>query len=316
MNPRALPGLFAFLAAVCWPNFARAADERVKLAPVVGKPLTVMTFNIRYGTAGDGENRWSARREILYKTIKDADPDLLGVQEALTFQVKEIQEAVPGYSFVGVGRDDGKEKGEYSGLFYRTERFEKVKDGTFWLSPTPDKVGSKGWDAALPRIATWAILRDKTAPEAPAAARDCSTLLVVNSHWDHMGEQARLESGKLIKNMMPKLHPCGPGILMGDFNTNDNTKPYDAVVSPPNPDTTPAESIRLIDAYREVHKQLQPDEATFHEFGGKTQGRRIDYIFHTPELAAKKAQIIHTQVNGHYPSDHFPVVVKLEWAGK
>ena len=125
------------------------------------EPLTVMTFNIRYGTAKDGENEWSARRDMLFEVIRDTRPDLLGLQEALDFQIDEILAAVSGYAVVGVGRDDGAEKGEYSAILFRTERFHVAEAGTFWFSDTPAVPGSKSWGNQITRISSWARLIDR-----------------------------------------------------------------------------------------------------------------------------------------------------------
>jgi hypothetical protein len=127
------------------------------------EPMTVMTFNIRYGTAKDGENEWSARREMLFDVIRNTDADLLGLQEALDFQIDEIIAAVPGYAVVGVGRDDGAEKGEYSAILFRTERFHVAEAGTFWFSDSPAVVASKSWGNQITRICTWAASSIATA---------------------------------------------------------------------------------------------------------------------------------------------------------
>lgn len=267
--------------------------------------LRVMSFNLRYGSAKDGEDRWELRKGMLFKTIRDFGPDLLGVQEAEAGQVDELTEQLKGYAHEGVGRDDGKRKGEYSALFYKTDRFEKLDGGTFWLSPTPDKVGSKGWDAALPRVATWARLRDKSA--GPGA----KPLLYVNTHWDHMGKTARLESGKLIRNKIPELNrDGGPVIVTGDFNTFEDDAPYKAIVQAVGAEGAGA-GVRLIDSFREVHPERNTEEASFHAFKGGTRGSRIDYILHTPELKATAAEIVRTHEGNRYPSDHYPVTAIL-----
>src|SRR3954453_19665447 len=127
-------------------------------------PVRVMSFNIRYGTAKDGENAWEKRKEFLAETVAAFDPDLLGTQETLAFQRDFLAAKLAGYGVFAAGRDDGKEAGEMAALFYREARFEKLAGGHFWLSETPDVPGSKGWDAALPRVATWVKLRDRVAP--------------------------------------------------------------------------------------------------------------------------------------------------------
>jgi endonuclease/exonuclease/phosphatase family metal-dependent hydrolase len=268
--------------------------------------LRVMSYNLRYGSARDGENRWELRKAMLFQTIRDFGPDLLGVQEAEAGQVDELSEQLKGYAHEGVGRDDGKRKGEYSALFYKADRFEKLDGGTFWLSPTPEQVGSKGWDAALPRVATWVRLRDKS------AGADAKPLLYVNTHWDHMGKTARLESAKLIRKKIPELNrDGGPVIVTGDFNTTEDDAPYKAMVQAVGAGDEAGGGPKLIDSFREVHPERQAEEASFHAFKGGTNGSRIDYILHTPELKATAAEIVRTHEGNRYPSDHYPVTAVL-----
>jgi endonuclease/exonuclease/phosphatase family metal-dependent hydrolase len=272
-------------------------------APAARDPraLRVMSFNIRCATAtGDGENFWTHRRDLFFRTIRAFDADLLGAQEVVLTQPQEMREALPDYTFVGVGRDDGKDTGEFSPVLYRTHRFEEVARGGFWLSETPDVIASKSWDSALCRIATWVKLRDR---------RDGGReLLVFNTHWDHIGKVARVKSAELIRAKMREI--CGaeqlPVIVIGDFNCTEDDPPYATMIGAP--DTRP----RLIDSYREVHPQRAADEASFHAFKGTTTGSRIDFIFHTPEYRATSAEIVHTNENGRYPSDHFPVAAVLK----
>lgn len=264
--------------------------------------LRVMSFNIRYGTAPDGENHWEKRRELLFDNITRFDPDLLGVQEAIADQIDELQQKLPEHEFIGVGRDDGKRKGEFSGIYFRKDRFEQIDGGHFWLSPTPDQPGSKGWDAAITRMATWVRLRDQQRPDA-------EPLLVLNTHWDHMGAEARLESAKLIRSKLRELHPKGPAIVMGDMNAREDDPPYAEIVRE-------AEGGKLIDSYRSAHPNRQTDEATYHGFQGGRAGSRIDFIFHTPDLKTLEAAIDRTEKEGRYPSDHYAVTAVLTAAGE
>src|SRR4051812_39236316 len=152
-------------------------------------PLRVMSFNVRYGTAPDGEDHWTKRRELFFGTIKSHDPDLLGTQEVLASQADELRERMPDYTFVGVGRDDGKRAGEFAAIQFRTSRFELLDKGFFWVSDSPDVRGSLGWDAALARVAPWVKLPDRL-----DSSRE---LLYLNTHWDHKGIQAHVESARL-----------------------------------------------------------------------------------------------------------------------
>src|SRR5512138_3465563 len=152
--------------------------------------LTVMSYNIRYDNPGDGRNAWPNRKDRLIQLIRDESPDLIGLQEALHHQLTDILNGVEGYAMVGVGRDDGKQKGEYSAILYRTSAFELRDENTFWLSETPEVPGSKSWDAAITRVVTWARFRD---------IKSKKVFFAFNTHFDHMGKEARRESAKLLK---------------------------------------------------------------------------------------------------------------------
>jgi endonuclease/exonuclease/phosphatase family metal-dependent hydrolase len=273
-----------------------APDANPAAAASGGTPLRVSTFNIRYGKAKDGENAWDKRRDLFMRTVKNMDPDLLGMQEVLAFQLDEIKAAFPDREFVGVGRDDGKQAGEFSPVAFRTSRFEKLADGTFWLSETPEKVGSKGWDAALPRIATWVRLKDKQSGQ---------TLLYVNTHFDHLGKQARAESAKLLRTRVDAMRGDVPVIITGDFNAGEDEPPYANLRGPRG------DAARFVDSYRAVHPDLGPEDGTFNDFKGKRDGKRIDWILHTPDLKTQSCEIVHDSEAGHYPSDHFPVAAVL-----
>jgi len=283
MARAALPMLVALLFATA----AQAAD-----------PVRVMSFNIRYGTANDGEDRWEKRRDFLVETIKKYDPDLLGMQEVLAEQADFLQQQLPDYGFAGGGRDDGKRKGEFSPVMFKKNRFELLAHGMWWLSPTPEKVGSKGWDAALPRIVTWARLKDR---------KSGATLLWFNTHWDHVGNTARVESGKLMRKLIEDNGgPDGPAIVTGDFNSTEETPQYRSLT------VGDGTGLKLIDAYREVHPQVEENEASFNGFKGTKKGLRIDWILHSPQWVATGASIDRADRNGHTPSDHYPVTAELE----
>lgn len=269
------------------------------IAPAAARaePVRVMSFNIRYGTARDGDNRWDARRQLLVDTIQQFDPDLLGTQETLAFQRDQLAERLPGYTVFGVGRDDGQAAGEMAAVFFRTERFEQIAGGTFWLSPTPEAIGKKGWDAALPRVATWLKLRDRRAPAAPP-------VLIVNTHFDHQGRTARIESAKLLRRQLETLGQGCRWIVTGDFNAGEGTEPHAALFAGPGP--------RLIDTFRAVNPTRGPAEGTYHDFDAtKTGGPRIDWIGCSPEWEVRAAGIDRLVHDGRAPSDHFPVTAVL-----
>ena len=291
-----LRALMAVLVVGLFMPPAFAADPPASAAPVA---VRVMSFNIRYGTANDGEDRWEKRQDFLIDTIRAYNPDLLGTQEVLADQADFLKQRLPEYGFVGTGRDDGKRRGEFSPIMFRSDRFELLAHGQWWLSPTPEKIGSKGWDAALPRIVTWARLKDR-----PSGI----TFLYYNTHWDHQGNVARVESGKLMRKLIEDSRGDSelPVIVTGDFNSTEETPQYRTLSAG---DGT---GLKLLDAYREVHPQRQSDEASFNGFKRTKQGMRIDWVLHSPQWVAKGAAIDRTERNGHTPSDHYPVTAELE----
>jgi len=262
--------------------------------------VRVMSFNIRYGTANDGDNRWELRREFLAETVLQYDPDLLGTQETLADQRDFLLQKMAGYEAVAAGRDDGREAGEMAALFYRKERFEPLNSGHFWLSETPDQVGSQGWDAALPRIATWVKLRDLRMPDA-------SPILFLNTHFDHRGVQARAESAKLIRRKLQELGENCRWIVTGDFNADPKDPPYTHLFATDLPSHRD-----LIDSYRAHRPSPSSGEGTFSGFDAKQiEGARIDWIGCSPDFEVRLAHIDRTSFEGRTPSDHFPVTAVL-----
>jgi endonuclease/exonuclease/phosphatase family metal-dependent hydrolase len=292
--------LLALFAALVCP--AALAQEPAKPSADSPAPaVRVMSFNIRYDNPRDGEDRWEKRQGMLLDTIRAYDPDLLGMQEVLAGQADVLREKLADYGFVGGGRDDGRRAGEFSPIMFRKDRFELLAHGHWWLSPTPEKVGSKGWDAALPRIVTWAKLKDRTLGV---------NLLLFNTHWDHIGVVARVESGKLMRRLIDDQRDPEQGdlptIVTGDFNSTEESPQYRALTG------GAGAGVRLTDAHRAVHPERKPDEATYHGFKGTRDGMRIDWILHSPHWTARGASIDHTQRDGRYPSDHYPVTAELE----
>ena len=264
--------------------------------------LNVVSFNIRYGTASDGENHWDKRREFLIETIHAMKPDLLGTQETLGFQRDYLAEKLPEFDHLGVGRDDGKDTGEMMALYYRRDRFEKVDGGHFWLSETPDVVGSKSWDSSLPRMATWVKLRDREQTDAP-------NILFMNTHYDHRGPTARLESSRLVRRKLAELGKDCLLILTGDFNADQQSPPYTALF-----DSLENQPSPVIDTYRKAHPNREPNEGTFSSFkAGANNGARIDWIGASPQWKILSAEINRTDKDGRTPSDHFPVTATLAY---
>ncbi|QQS49430.1 MAG: endonuclease/exonuclease/phosphatase family protein [Acidobacteriota bacterium] len=277
------------MIALLWPP---ASIGSAQTAP----EIRVMSFNIRYGTANDGENRWENRREFLIETIRAFDPDLLGTQETLGFQRDFIAERLSGYENLGVGRDDGGEKGEMTALFFRKSRFEKLDGGHFWLSEKPDVPGSKSWDTSLTRMATWVRLRDKRRPSA-------RPIVFINTHFDHRGAQARLESARLLRARATEWSRANRIILTGDFNAGAGSPPYQALFDSSSP---------VIDTWRSVNPSAGSDEGTFSGFRPEsTSGPRIDWIAVSRDWKIVSATIDRTVRDGRTPSDHFPVSAVL-----
>lgn len=263
-----------------------------------GEPIKVMSYNIRYGSANDGENHWEKRKEFLVETIRKFNPDLLGTQETLAFQRDYLAKNLSGYDYLGVGRDNGAEKGEMMALFYRKERFEKLDGGHFWLSETPDKIGSKSWDSSLPRMVTWVKLKDRKNPEA-------KPILFFNTHFDHRGPKARLESAKLIRR---KLRELGEGcrlLLTGDFNADAESEPYQALFG--------GDDAPVIDAFRKKNPQKSENEGTFTGFkAGPIKGARIDWVGCSHDWEIVDCQIDQTSKDGRTPSDHLPILATFK----
>ena len=254
--------------------------------------IKVLTFNLRNSRAVDGLDSWPFRRAGLLERLKTLSPDLLGVQEARADQHDAIVEALADYTPVGVGRDDGKRGGEFASLFVRKARFDVMDSGNFWLSPTPEEVGSVGWDADLTRICSWALIKDKV---------DGREIVFANTHFDHKGKLARENSAKLIASRLPAMYPGRPVILTGDFNADDTTPAYKSILA-----------AGWVDAYRQVHPTPTTNESSFGGFKGTTKGRRIDFIFASPEFEESAGEIDRsTFANGRWPSDHYPVWVEL-----
>ncbi len=260
--------------------------------------LRVMSFNIRYGTANDGENHWDQRKEFLIETIQKFDPDLLGTQETLGFQRDYLAEKLDDYEAVGVGRDHGDERGEMTAVLFRKERFEKLGVGHFWLSETPEVPGSKSWDTSLTRMVTWVKLKERQA--TPPAE-----LYFFNTHFDHRGEVARRESARLIRHQIAALAGATPTVLTGDFNAGEGSPPYQALFAEEG-------AVKLLDTFRTHFPQQQSEEGTFSSFkASETHGARIDWITCTRHWKVVEAGIDRTAKKGRTPSDHFPVTAVL-----
>ena len=275
-----------------------SAQTPAPAAPAPAPSLRVMSYNIRNSHAKDGENHWKFRQEIWTASVRAFDPDLLGTQEVLADQYEDLRRLLPDYTVAGVARDDGARAGEWAAIFWRTARFEQLGTGNFWLSETPEKVGSRSWDAACVRICTWVRLRDRVTGRA---------FVFANTHFDHVSALARVESARLMSERLPQLAEGGPVVVSGDFNCTEDGDAYATF-------TRPAAAGHLVftDSFRAVHPVRGKDESSFSSFKGTIEGSRIDWILHTPQFQARAAEIVRP-ASGRYPSDHYPVTAVLEW---
>jgi endonuclease/exonuclease/phosphatase family metal-dependent hydrolase len=293
--------LLAALLVLGSPGFMRAAappDGQAEAGS--GDTLRVMSFNVRLGVADDGENAWERRKALLARVVQDFDPDLLGTQETWPFQAEYLLEQLPGRAYVGWPRQPGNdEDGEQCGILLRSDRFEKLDEGQLWLSETPQVPASKSWDSSLPRVMTWVKLRDRF--------RSDGVFVFVDTHFDHLGRTARLESARLLRRKLLELAGSNGWIVTGDFNCDEGSPPYEALVG------EGADGLVVTDAYRAVHPRKEAAEGTFHAFGGEVSGARIDWILHSTHFETVSSTIDRTAEDGRFPSDHFPVRAVLRW---
>jgi len=259
----------------------------------VGQSVTVMTYNIRLDNPGDGVNSWPIRKSWLCEQVRSVNPDIFGTQEALINQVRYIDSAFTEYRHIGIGREDGMTKGEFSAIWYNLKRFRLLRHGTFWLSPSPEKV-SVGWDAALPRICTYGLFRD-----IPSGRQ----FWVFNTHLDHIGVEARKNSATLILKKISLLNKAGwPVILMGDFNGDPDSEPVKIILR------------QLQDARLSEKRQPKALKGTFNNFDSKKPStERIDFIFTGQGASAVSYSVLREARYGRYPSDHFPVIAEISF---
>lgn len=254
--------------------------------------LKVMTFNIRYDNPGDGENAWGVRKDQLVNQVSFYEPDIMGIQEGLSHQVHYIDDNIDYLGYVGVGRDDGKEKGEFSAIFYNKNRFHVIESNTFWLSETPNKI-SVGWNASMERICTYALLENKETKEK---------FWAFNTHFDHRGKEARENSAKLILEQIDKLNTNNyPVILMGDFNATPESKTIQTVLQ------------KLKDSKQISKTPNMGPEGTFNGFDilNKLENR-IDFIFVSESVSVQKYAVLSNIINQKFTSDHLAVFVEID----
>lgn len=260
------------------------------------KAIDAMSFNIRYDNPEDGKQNWQHRKENVVRMIHFYDLDIIGLQEVLVTQLNYLKDNLRHYKTVGVGREDGKEKGEFAPIFYRKTRFKMVQSGTFWLSETPEVI-SKGWDASLERIATWAIFRDKLTKKK---------FLFMNTHFDHIGEIARLESAKLLQKKSIELGENLPLILTGDFNLVPESMGIKTLIEPNGKHT-------LVNSSAVATLKYGPDWTTCGFDHRPFEARKvIDYIFVKRFKKVIRYAVFSEQLNDIFLSDHCPVFAQVE----
>jgi len=254
-------------------------------------PIRIMSFNIRYGTAKDGENSWTFRNRSVIRLIQRESPDLVGIQEGLRFQLDDIRSSLPRFGEAGRGRDDGLTKGEYAAILFDTTRFLLLAEGTFWFSDTPAIPGSASWGNTIARICTWVRVRDKT---------NNSVLDVYNIHLDHESQPSRERSVLALIDTIRHRSSFYPVLITGDFNAGEKNDVLHSI-----------RAAGFSDSYRTIH----PNDSlvgTFHAFKGLQQGEKIDYILADEKSAILDAAILSSRENGRYPSDHFPVTALIQ----
>ena len=287
--------LLAIVLGLCSANAMGAGDLE----------LTVMSFNIRYGSANDGQNHWKNRKEMVFDVIRDHPSDVVGLQEALRFQMDEIREALPVYGEIGVAREDGNSEGEYSSILYRTDRFGVGESGTFWFSDTPEIAGSNTWGNACIRICSWARLIETKTGKA---------FYIFNLHLDHVSQPSREKSAVLLAERIKNRRYKDPFVVTGDFNAGEDNpviKYLKSEIAVEGPDGSKAKTpVPMVDTFRVLHPDVN-DVKTAHAFKGTRQGNKIDYVFVPPGTKVLEAEILYDNVDGRYPSDHYPVIASF-----
>ncbi|MBN2180977.1 MAG: endonuclease/exonuclease/phosphatase family protein [Sedimentisphaerales bacterium] len=282
----------------------KIVTQDIQFEPEAEDCIKVMTFNIRTAHAwwldGWTFNNWSNRRPVVIDTIAANAADVIGMQEGVSYQLNEIQKALPQYAKYAVGRVDGKRRGETCAIFYRKDRYELADCGSFWFSKKPDKPGSRNWGNMFARVCSWILLVDKT---------DRTSFYVYNVHLDNWSQYSREKSVRLLADKIARRRTKAPFIIMGDFNMEID-----------NPAMVYLEQVGRQDSYPlmvNVWQSVHPDGAkagTYHEFSGRTTCKKIDHISISESVQALDARIDRHKLNGRYPSDHFPVIATLRVA--
>ena len=254
--------------------------------------INVISYNIRYNNPGDGENAWPKRKDLVGQLLRFHEADIFGLQEAMIEQIEDICKALPEFKWVGVGRIDGKQAGEFSPVFYNSKKFKLIDNGNFWLAEDCTKP-ALAWDAACERVCSWAILEEKQSGKK---------ILALNTHFDHVGKIAREKSAELTLRKIEEINTEKlPVILTGDFNTFPDTKPIEIIKT-------------KLSNSKEISEQAPyGPEGTFNSFNfNHPLDKQIDFIFVNKKVKVKKYAVLTDSKNLHYPSDHLPVFVTIE----
>lgn len=255
-----------------------------------------MTFNIRYNNPGDSLDAWPHRKDKVASQVLFHHAHLIGIQEALHDQVQDLQARLPRYKFTGVGRADGKEKGEYAAIFYDTARLQLLQSATFWLAEKTDVPGLKGWDAAIERVVTWAKFRDRSTKKI---------FYHFNTHFDHIGRIARRESGSLLLQKVQSIAAGAPAIITGDFNAHPDDEPIRVIVDKSNP-------LHLTDSKEIAATPHYGPTGTFNAFRSREiNDQPIDYIFIKNAVEVLQHATLSQSWQGRFSSDHFPVFAAI-----
>ncbi len=290
--PTLLLGLCTAWTTLVWPNGSASAQQGPEPR---GVNVRVLSFNIRYGTARDGRNAWPHRRHLVVETLKLRSWDFVGLQEALRFQLDQLEEALPQMAELGVGRTDGRTGGEYAAILYRHRHWAVDRAGTFWLSETPEKVASATWGNRIPRIVTWARFVHKQSGRP---------VWVFNTHFDHQSQPSREKSARLLAARIAQWTSGEPVLVTGDFNAGEENP---AIVYLTGGQNSP---LKLQDTFRRLHPRARL-AGTFNAFRGRRDGEKIDYVFFRGPWQVRWAAILNQYAGPVYPSDHWAVGAEL-----
>jgi endonuclease/exonuclease/phosphatase family metal-dependent hydrolase len=287
-----IKNLMPIIIALLFSSFQSSAQGILR----INNPIRLMDYNIRFDNPSDGSNVWANRKDKVISMIRFYTPDIICLQEPLINQIDDLNAAFPHFDYYGVGREDGLKGGELNPIFYDKRRFTLIANGTFWLSETPEVVGSKSWFATLPRIVSWVRLKDLSCGKE---------FFVFNTHFDHISQNARDRSADIIMKKIPEIAGDLPIVLTGDLNDRPFTYPYNQIVNSLNP-------FFLDDASTVSKNPHHGPTFTFvgFDFVG-IPGRIIDYIFVNARIEVLQHAVLSDNWDGIYPSDHLPVFVEF-----